>query len=112
MQINTGGLEGERFGFAGKEMVGLDEASRQKCVAAGARAFAGARERCAPARLSTWFERSVASYGTGGACEADQGWVAARVSTFERIGAINDRMLSKEVRALLGLGLDADSPSP
>jgi hypothetical protein len=103
MQINTGGLERERFGFTGKAMVGIDEASTERCLTAGARAFIAARARCAPARTHEWFARSVASYVTGEACETDEEWVKARVSTFDRIGKISAEKLPRDVRALLGL---------
>jgi hypothetical protein len=107
MQINTGGLERERFGFAGKAMIGIDEASTERCLTAGARAFMAARARCAPTRTPGWFARSVASYVTGEACETDEEWVKARVSTFDRIGKISAEMLPREVRELLGLPVSA-----
>jgi hypothetical protein len=103
MQLNTGGLERSRFGFVGKEMIGLDEASTERCFVAGARAFAEAQARCAPTRSWDWFARSVTSYGTGALCEKDADWTKARVNTFEKIGKISAATLSKEVRVLLGL---------
>lgn len=112
VQINTGGLERARFGFLGKEMVGLDETSTERCFAAGARAFVEARTRCAPVRNDGWFGRSVASYGTGGPCETDEGWIKARVSTFDRIGKVSAETLPKEVRALLGMDAGQGGASP
>jgi hypothetical protein len=108
VQINTGGLEKARFGYTGKEMVGLDEASTERCFTAGARAFSEARARCSATRMHNWFERSVTSYGTGALCEKDAAWTAARVNTFERIGKITADMLPKEARVLLG----ADAADP
>jgi hypothetical protein len=102
MQINTGGLDKARFGYTGREMVGIDEASTERCFAAGAKAFAEARARCAATRTYDWFARSVTSYGTGALCEKDAAWTAARVSTFDRIGKITADMLPKEARVLLG----------
>lgn len=102
MQINTGGLERARFGYMGKEMVGLDEASTERCFAAGAQAFAEARARCAATRMHDWFARSVTSYGTGALCEKDAAWTEARVNTFARIGKITADMLPKEARVLIG----------
>ncbi|HZF56185.1 MAG TPA: hypothetical protein VE093_46540 [Polyangiaceae bacterium] len=111
VQINTGGLDKARFGYTGREMVGLDEASTERCFAAGARAFADARARCAATRVYNWFERSVTSYGTGAFCEKDAAWTAARVNTFERIGKVTAEMLPKEARVLFGAEA-ADSTPP
>lgn len=102
MQINTGGLDKARFGYSGKEMVGLDEASTERCFAAGAQAFAEARARCAATRMPNWFARSVTSYGTGALCEKDAAWTEARIATFDRIGKITADMLPKEARVLFG----------
>jgi hypothetical protein len=113
VQINTGGLDRARFGFMGKEMVGLDDASTERCFTAGARAFAEARARCAQASAASWFGPSVASYMTGDACETAEEWMRARTSTFDRIGKITEEALPKDVRALLGAGVKAaDAPLP
>lgn len=112
VQINTGGLERARFGFTGKEMVGLDEASTERCFTAGARAFAVARARCAQARTVDWFARSVASYGTGGACETEEAWVSARVSTFDKIGRASAETLPDDARAQLSADAAPSAPAP
>ena len=115
MQLNTGGLERSRFGFQGKEMVGIDQASTEKCFAAGAKALTEARARCAATRSEGWFARSVASYVTGDACDTDPEWVTARINTFDRIGKISADSLPKDVRALLLPDADksgSSAPSP
>jgi hypothetical protein len=111
MQLNTGGLERARFGFLGKEMVGLDEASTERCFIAGARALVEARARCAATRSAAWFARSVASYGTGGPCETEERWIAARVSTFDRIGKVSAATLPDDARALLAMDAAQSAPS-
>ena len=103
VQINTGGLTGTRYGVTGKEMVGLDRASIEKCFAAGARAFSNARGRCAPTRTADWFKKAIASYGTGKACETEEAWVSSRVTTFEKISKVKDADLAADVKKLLGL---------
>jgi hypothetical protein len=108
MQINTGGLDKARFGYSGKEMVGLDEASTERCFEAGAQAFMQARARCAATKTHDWFARSVTSYGTGALCEKDAAWTEARVNTFARIGKITAENLPKEARVLFG----ADAADP
>jgi hypothetical protein len=112
VQINTGGLERARFGFMGKEMVGLDDASTERCFTAGARAFAAGRARCAQANAAGWFGPSVAAYMTGDACETAPEWMRARTSTFDRIGKVTEEALPNDVRALLGAGVKADAPLP
>lgn len=69
VQINTGGLTGTRYGLTGKELVGLNRASIEKCFSAGARAFANARGRCAATKTDDWFKKTITSYGTGKACD-------------------------------------------
>jgi hypothetical protein len=108
MQLNTGGLEGTRFGFQGKEMVGLDAVSTERCFAAGARALVEARARCAKTLTEGWFPKTVASYVTGDACETDAEWVTARVGTFTRVLSISDASLPREARALI----DPDAARP
>ncbi len=103
VQINTGGLTGSRYGVTGKEMVGLDRASIEKCFAAGARAFSNARGRCAATRTADWFKKTIASYGTGKACETEEAWVGARVLTFEKLAKVKDVDLAADVKKLLGL---------
>lgn len=104
VQINTGGLQGTRYGLTGKDMVGLDRASIEKCFSAGARAFSNARARCAQERSADWFEKAIASYGTGKACETDEAWVSARVATFGKLAKKKASDLGEDVRKLLGLG--------
>lgn len=103
VQINTGGLQGTRYGLTGKELVGLDRASIEKCFSAGARAFANARGRCAATKTDDWFKKTIASYGTGKACETDEAWVSARVATFEKLAKAKDGDLAEDVRKALGL---------
>ncbi|MBK8258848.1 MAG: hypothetical protein IPK82_40090 [Polyangiaceae bacterium] len=103
VQINTGGLSGQRYGMLGKDMVGLDSASLQRCFSAGARAFANARGRCATQKSADWFTKTIASYGTGKACETEESWVSARVSTFEKLSKLKAGDLAEDVKKLLGL---------
>ena len=103
VQINTGGLSGTRYGLMGKDLVGLDRAAIEKCFSAGARAFANARGRCAQTRTDDWFKKTIASYGTGKACETDEAWVGARVTTFEKLRKTKDGDLAEDVKKLLGL---------
>lgn len=109
VQVNTGGLTGTRYGLTGKEMVGLDRASIEKCFSAGARAFANARTRCAATQTADWFKKTIASYGTGKACETDETWVGARVTTFQKLAKTKDGDLAEDVKKLLGLS-KADPP--
>jgi hypothetical protein len=109
VQVNTGGLTGTRYGLTGKELVGLDRASIEKCFSAGARAFANARARCAATQTDDWFKKTIASYGTGKACETDESWVGARVATFQKLAKTKDADLAEDVKKLLGLH-KADSP--
>jgi hypothetical protein len=109
VQINMGGLQGTRYGLTGKDMVGLDRAAIEKCFSAGARAFSNARGRCAPQRTADWFKRTIASYGTGSACETDQSWVTARVATYEKLAKLKSSDLSEDVKKALGLGAAAKS---
>lgn len=111
VQINTGGLTGTRYGLTGKELVGLDRASIEKCFSAGARAFANARGRCAATKTDDWFKKTIASYGTGKACETDEAWVSARVATFEKLGKTKDTDLAEDVKKALGL-TKADASKP
>lgn len=111
VQMNTGGLQGTRYGMTGKDMVGLDRASLEKCFSAGARAFSNARARCAPQRSADWFKKAIASYGTGKACETDEAWVTARVATYEKLARLKSADLSQDVKKALGLGATSDSPS-
>ncbi|MEZ4310145.1 MAG: hypothetical protein R3F14_19055 [Polyangiaceae bacterium] len=108
VQINTGGLSGKRYGVLGKDMVGLDRASLERCFSAGARAFSNARARCAQEKTEGWFRKSIASYGTGKACETDETWVSARVTTFEKLAKVKPAELSADVKKLLGM----DKPAP
>lgn len=108
VQINTGGLNGTRYGLSGKELVGLDRASIEKCFAAGARAFSNARGRCAATKTDDWFRKTIASYGTGKACEADESWVSARVATFAKLSKSRDADLAQDVRKALGLAAKTD----
>lgn len=111
VQINTGGLNGTRYGLSGKDLVGLDRAAIEKCFSAGARAFANARGRCAPTKTDDWFKKTIASYGTGKACETDEAWVSARVATFEKLRKAKDGDLADDVRKALGLSAkDAAKP--
>lgn len=103
VQINTGGLAGSRYGIPGKEMVGLDSASVEKCFSAGARAFSNARARCAQEKSADWFRKAIASYGTGKACETDEAWVSARVATHDKLLKLKSADLSKDVKKTLGL---------
>lgn len=104
VQINTGGLTGTRYGLTGKDLVGLDRASIEKCFSAGARAFANARGRCAQTKTDDWFKKTIASYGTGKACETDEAWVSARVATFQKLAKAKDTDLAEDVKKALGLG--------
>lgn len=103
VQVNTGGLTGTRYGLTGKDLVGLDRAAIEKCFSAGARAFANARGRCAATKTDDWFKKTIASYGTGKACETDEAWVSARVATYERLVKAKDADLAQDVRKVLGL---------
>jgi hypothetical protein len=103
VQINTGGLSGKRYGLQGKDMVGLDRAAIEKCFTAGAQAFSNARGRCAQTRTEDWFRKSIASYGTGKACETQDTWVNARVATFERFAKAKESDLGDDVRKALGI---------
>lgn len=110
VQINTGGLAGSRYGMMGKDLVGLDRAAIEKCFAAGARAFANARARCAPEKTADWLKKTIASYGTGKACETDETWVGARVTTYEKLVKSKASDLSDEVKKLLGLTAAEKAP--
>lgn len=116
IQINTGGLTGKRYGFTGQELVGTDKASTEKCFRAGAQAFSNARNRCAATKTDDWFKKTIASYGTGKACETDEAWVGARVTTFEKLRKTKDADLAEDVKKLLGLakvdGAKVDAPKP
>lgn len=100
MQLNTGGLSGTRFDVKGSDLVGLDQASTERCFAAGARALAEARARCAASVSDGWFARSVGSYVTGDLCELDADWVKARAATFTKVGSIRSSSLPKDAREL------------
>jgi hypothetical protein len=103
VQVNTGGLNGTRYGMTGKDLVGLDRAAIEKCFSAGARAFSNARGRCATTKTDDWFKKTIASYGTGKACETDESWVSARVTTYEKLVKAKDSDLAEDVKKLLGL---------
>lgn len=104
MQLNTGGLSGARDGFRGSDLVGLDQASTERCFTAGARALAEARARCAASAGDGWFARSVGSYVTGDVCEVDADWVKARAATFTKVGSIRPSSLPKDARELFAEG--------
>lgn len=83
VQINLGGLDGEKFGVRGRELVGLDSSSTERCLLTGARVLAAARERCSrwqPA--GAWFRPAIVSYGSGNGCASSESWVTERVKTY------------------------------
>lgn len=91
VQIRTGGLDGERYGVRGRDLVGLDLASTERCFTAGARLLARARNACArQARGEGWFAPSVALYGSGASCSTKRAWVKARAATYRRVAAAGE----------------------
>lgn len=83
VQISTGGPDLERFGHKGRELVGLDDAATSRCIATGIRVLAQVRGGGA-----RWFRETIARYGGGSPRARDTGWVAERVATFDRLGAL------------------------
>lgn len=86
VQVQTGGLDGERDGRRGRDLVGLDEASTRRCFEAGAELLARSRWSCAR-RGVEWFAPSVALYGSGVSCGTRRAWVQKRAATYFRVAA-------------------------
>jgi hypothetical protein len=82
VQVQTGGLDGRRGGWLGRDLVGLDLASTSRCLRAGAELLARSRWSCA--RGGDWFAPSVALYGSGVSCGTRRPWVQARAATYRR----------------------------
>lgn len=87
MQVQTGGLDGERGGRRGRDLVGLDEAATRRCLEAGAELLARSRWSCAR-RGGEWFAPSVALYGSGISCGMKRTWVQRRAATYRRVAAL------------------------
>lgn len=86
VQVQTGGLDGRRGGWLGRDLVGLDLAPTSRCLRAGAELLARSRWSCAR-RSADWFAPSVALYGSGVSCGTRRAWVQRRAATYRRIVA-------------------------
>lgn len=84
MQVQTGGLDGERGGWRGRDLVGIDAASTERCLRAGAELLARSRWSCGR-RGGEWFAPSVALYGSGVSCSPRPGWVQRRAATYRGV---------------------------
>lgn len=85
VQIRTGGLDGRRGGWLGRDLVGLDAGSTARCLRAGAELLARSRWSCA--RGGAWFAPAVALYGSGVSCGTRRSWVQVRAATYRRVAA-------------------------
>lgn len=83
VQIQTGGLDAERDGRRGRDLVGLDAGSTERCLRAGAELLARARWACARSSAD-WFGPAVALYGSGVSCGTRPTWVKRRAATYRR----------------------------
>lgn len=83
VQVQTGGLDGRRGGWLGRDLVGLDVDSTSRCLRAGAELLSRSRHACA--RGGDWFAPSVALYGSGRSCSTRPAWVQRRAATYRRV---------------------------
>jgi hypothetical protein len=83
VQVQTGGLDGRRGAWTGRDLVGLDMDATTRCLRAGAELLARARWACA--RGGNWFAPSVALYGSGVSCGTRPAWVQRRAATYRRV---------------------------
>ncbi len=86
VQVQTGGLDGRRGSWLGRDLVGLDVASTERCFRAGAELLARSRWSCARSG-GEWFALTVALYGSGVSCGTRRAWVQRRAATYRRIEA-------------------------
>jgi hypothetical protein len=84
VQVQMGGLDAERNGRRGRDLVGLDAASTERCLRAGAELLARARWSCGRSAGAGWFAPSVALYGSGVSCSTKPAWVQRRAATYRR----------------------------
>jgi hypothetical protein len=85
VQVQTGGLDGRRGGWLGRDLVGLDVDRTARCLRAGAELLARSRWSCS--RDGGWFAPAVALYGSGVSCGTRRPWVQERAATYRRVEA-------------------------
>jgi len=86
VQVQTGGLDGRRGGWLGRDLVGIDPESTARCLRAGAELLARSRWSCARSG-GEWFAPTVALYGSGVSCGTRRAWVQKRAATYRRVVA-------------------------
>ena len=76
-----------KLGVSDTDLVGLDLASTERCIRAGATILAQSRDACGAAGPG-WFTPTIQVYGAGQGCLKflDSAWVQDRVATYERTG--------------------------
>lgn len=104
VQVNLGGLDGvTASGVRGRDLVGTDLDSTERCLAAGAAALAKARTACQRRQATGhWFRSAVTQYGSGYGCASSQDWVVKRVETYNK-AAQAPRELPAAVLQQLGI---------
>lgn len=107
-QINTGGPAKRYNGVRGRDLVGLDDASTERCFTAAAQKLAEARRSLSAKGARTWFSATIARYGGGGPTTAD--WVVRRTTTFDSFAG-DPPPLTPLAAVLLGLPETVDPVS-
>jgi hypothetical protein len=87
-QINTGGLDGEKWGVTGRDLIGLSPDATERCLGAAVKMLAMARARCSRWQTAgDWFTPAIVGYGAGSGCESSAKWARDRVTTFKKFVA-------------------------